>query len=89
MENQKISIQDRLDSTYKTDIDYKNKQIQELRDNEKELRKWLHTIKDEQILKIQELNNTHNKDVKEIHNKYQYFYLNILDQFYLELHDLI
>jgi hypothetical protein len=71
MENQKISIQDRLDSTYKTDIDYKNKQIQELRDNEKELRKWLHTIKDEQILKIQELNNTHNKDVKEIHNKYQ------------------
>tara|TARA_Y100000389_G_scaffold149057_1_gene148282 strand:+ start:3169 stop:4497 length:1329 start_codon:yes stop_codon:yes gene_type:complete len=71
MENQKISIQDRLDSTYKTDIDYKNKQIQQLRDNEKELRKWLHTIKDEQILKIQELNNTHNKDVKEIHNKYQ------------------
>ena len=71
MENQKISIQNRLDSTYKSDIDYKNKQIQQLRDNEKELMDRLHKIKDEQIHKIQELNNTHNKDVKEIHNKYQ------------------
>ena len=71
MENQKISIQNRLDSTYKTDIDYKNKQIQQLRDNEKELMDKLHKIKDEQILKIQELNQNHNNDIKEIHNKYQ------------------
>ena len=71
MENQKISIQNRLDSTYKTDIDYKNKQIQELRDNEKELIDKLHKIKDEQIVKIQELNHNHNNDIKEIHNKYQ------------------